>query len=168
MAHRSRGGLGSARAVDDEPAELVRDPSSPHYDAVRLLEAGIGDIQDIYADEPRTEPWASERERAALEYVRQDLLRIDPDARLEADCRTSSCRFRIYSKDARLTSELAAFPFSCMGRLTSADLEMTNEHGAYSDTYVLFDEQGRDHAWYVQNRDATCPRQRDRWHATTR
>lgn len=143
-------------SVPSDPTDV----NAPDYNAARAYEANRGNMQEIYAQEPRVEPWASDRERDVLEYTRDDVLAVDRDAKLEMDCRTSSCRIRIYSKDPHLVDVLGDYPFACMARYSTADLGQGEAGARYADVYILFGNQNHLTPEFMANRDLTCPKYR--------
>jgi hypothetical protein len=160
--------------VLSEPRELDKptgdptslDPRSPAYTAAMAFKATGANMQEIYVDEPRIEPWASDRERAIVAHAEADVLALDPKAKLEADCRASSCRVRIYSGSKFLTEEMGNYPFACLGRFSTADLGLVDPDDpdrTYADVYVLFGEQNRDPSPFAANRDLTCPNYAADW-----
>ena len=84
---------------------VVRDPHAATYSAAQLYKAGGGTHAEIYASEPRNPAWADRREKEIAEYPRAEILQVDPDAKVEVDCRTSSCRVRIRSRNPQLVAQ---------------------------------------------------------------
>ena len=135
----------------------------PGYTAARAYELLRGNIQEIYAAEERSEPWATERGTAIVDYTKQDIQNVDPRSKVEIDCRTSSCRIRIYSEDLRLVDAMGDYPFACMARYGTADLMQGAPGARYADFYLLFGDQNQEPAAFLENRDITCPQYRDKW-----
>lgn len=160
----------SARAPRQLLADdsAVADPHHPGYTAALAYEATLRNIQEIYAGEPRDEKWASERERAILDYTSKDVTDLDPNARTEIDCRTSSCRIRIYSEEPHLISIMGDYPYACLARYATGELEQGAADSHYADFYILFGDQNKDPAAFAENRDVTCPKYRDLWLEYTR
>lgn len=157
---------GSRPPVDGAGAPPRRD--EPGDSAYGIYAAGGRHPRELYADERRTEPWATRRANELLAYPSDDIRRVDPDAKVEVDCRTSSCRIRVYSKSPFLISELGDYPFACMGRYTTADLDQrdpSRPDSAFADIYILFDGQNLDEGAFTANRDRTCPKYREQWRA---
>jgi hypothetical protein len=144
------------------------DPHHPSYTAALAYEATLRSIPEIYAGEPRDEKWASEREHAILDYTSKDVTDLDPNARTEIDCRTSSCRIRIYSEDPHLVSIMGDYPYACLARYATGELEQGSAGSRYADFYILFGDQNKDPAAFTENRDLTCPKYRDLWLEYTR
>ncbi len=120
-------------------------------------------MQELYAEELRTEPWATEREAAIRDYTLADIQRLDPAAEVRFDCRSSSCRIRIYSTNQHLTEEMGDYPFACMAKWGTSDLGMAEGERRYADFYVLFGEDNLTVDAFGPNRDLTCPRYRAIW-----
>lgn len=133
------------------------------YTAARVYEMTLGNIQEVYAAEERSEPWATEREKAILDYTERDVTAVDPSARIEIDCRTSSCRIRVYSEVKHLVGAMGDYPYSCMARYGTADLEQGEPGSRYADFYILFGDQNQDSHAFAHNRDRTCPKYREDW-----
>jgi hypothetical protein len=139
------------------------DPTQPGYTAAHAFEALHRNMQEVYAAEPRIDPWATRREAAIRDYTQRDVLDADPRSRMEFDCRASSCRIRIYSDDVRLVDTMGDFPFSCMARYGTADLLQVQDGVKYADFYILFGDDTQESDAFLANRDATCPRYRTEW-----
>lgn len=156
-------GSGSACAPKGFPAGHKTEAPSPIYTAARVYETTRGDMQEVYATEARTEPWATVREREVISYAERDIHEVDPDAKIEIDCRTSSCRIRIYSEKPHLNNAMGDYPFACMARYGTAELEKGNPGHKYADFYILFGEQNLGEDAFLANRDLTCPKYREQW-----
>jgi hypothetical protein len=67
-------------------------PGQPGYDPTRFL--SVMPAGDIYAQEPRNEPWAAKVESWLADRARRDLARAVPELEeLEVECRTTMCRY---------------------------------------------------------------------------
>lgn len=144
------------------------DPAHSLYTAAGAYEATHRNIQEIYSAESRKEPWASERERAILDYTNKDVSELDPKSRTEIECRTSSCRVRIYSEDPHLISIMGDYPYACLGRYATGEFDQGSAGSRYADFYVLFGEQNQLPDAFQDNRDLTCPQYRELWLEYTR
>jgi hypothetical protein len=160
-------GNGDTGGIRDTLQAASQSPKKPRdrgaYTAAGAFELTHHNMQEVYAAEARTEPWATRREAAILDYTRTDILEADPAAKIDMDCRTSSCRIRIWSDDIRLVDYMGDFPFSCMARYGTADLTQTDGTRKYADFYILFGDATQDDDDYVANRDLTCPKYREIW-----
>ena len=159
------GRTGSGRTSATHPNSLapagesrpVTDPKLPGYNAFALHKLGGRNPEEIYAEEPRREPWATEREKAIDDFIRADILAHDPKAILEIDCRTSSCRTRIYSESPFLTSEFGGFPFGCWAKLMTGDLEQRDRQGRmFANLYSLFGADNLEAQGFETARDQWC------------
>ncbi|MBP6632443.1 MAG: hypothetical protein KBG28_25730 [Kofleriaceae bacterium] len=155
----------TASEVVPEPGTTGRDLAPPRatWTAAALHESTLRDMQELYAEELRTEPWATEREAAIRDYTLADIQRLDPAAEVRFDCRSSSCRIRIYSTNQHLTEEMGDYPFACMAKWGTSDLGMAEGERRYADFYVLFGEDNLTVDAFGPNRDLTCPRYRAIW-----
>jgi len=169
VVHPSGAPLGASESepAQPPPPELpATDPRAEGYNAAALHDITGRNLQEIYADEPRSEPWASTREQSVVSYSLDDLKKLDPNVEVDADCRTSSCRIRVYSSNPFLVEEMGDYPFACMARYSTGDLGMTDPgppQRTYADYYLLFGEQNLDDAAFTDNRDRTCPKIRASW-----
>jgi hypothetical protein len=138
----------------------------PVTPAARVHAEGGRSAQEIYADEPRQDAWASQRGAELLAYAKADVLAVDPDAKLDVDCRTSSCKIRLQSNNKLLNARSGNYPFACMGSYTTADLEQrdpAHPDVLFADIYILFGDENLDHDAFSMNRDQTCEKYREKW-----
>ena len=173
-AHDARGGegpvvggvaLAQPEQVDPATAALRLGAG---LTAAEIHESTLRDMQEVYADEVRLEPWASEREAALRDHALADLLAVDPQAEVSFDCRASSCRIRMYSTSQFLTDEMAPYPFPCVASLATADLAMVEGERQFADVYVLFGEDNLSAQAFGPTRDLTCPAYRSAWQERVR
>jgi hypothetical protein len=81
-------------------AGLVADPTAPGYDPVALL--GLVKLHELFSQEPRVEPWATEVESWVTSRLRADLDSMMPDVtELKVECKASTCRFTWRSEDSQ-------------------------------------------------------------------
>jgi hypothetical protein len=141
--------------VRNGPRDLVRDPRAKGYSGVDLFRAGPLGAAELFALEPRVEPWASRRENQMLSYAQADIAAIDPKATVKIECRTTICRSIIVSESPFLTSEFGPFPFGCGGAIVSGDLSLHNDKGQrFADLYSVWSDESLD--------ESSCPAARSR------
>jgi hypothetical protein len=170
-------------AVQAEPVPVVRlpapaspaprwwrlphgDPNKNTYNAFGLLTANVGlDVWEVFEHEPRSEPWASERERAIEDLIQTaDLKKYDPDATFMVECHTQICQLRIHSKRKRLTAALTPYPFPCVARQVRPVFGEGDEDTIYN--MIFAGEPGDDTLSAKGFRDrisSTCEQYRAQW-----
>lgn len=96
------------RRVRSEAA-VTTDPRAPDYDPVKLASVLEWPAPEVFAAEPRNEPWARPFE-SQLEAMVAESLAVDlPSATVtEVECRTASCRLSV-SVDAELADAAHAY-----------------------------------------------------------
>lgn len=91
-----RHGTSSAPIVATTKKAVEQNPLSPEYDPVLVSAVYERHVRELYEDEPRTEPFASEREAFLQSIVGADLEKYFPAAGVAGvECRTSSCVIRL-------------------------------------------------------------------------
>jgi hypothetical protein len=100
------------------PLQLIRDPLDPDYDAAKLFNFVSGSPVEFFAKEPRDEAWAPQREKDIEDMTMPAFHDADPDAKIEVECHTGSCRVSVHSRNKYLTSELGNFPLTCLANTT--------------------------------------------------
>jgi hypothetical protein len=117
--------------------------------------------------EPRDEAWAAAREADIASFLLPELLRADPAATLEVECRTATCRLRRRSPTA-LTDLLGDYPLVCLARRTtpmwgtSRDTSPTAAD-PYLDYFLMFGRETRDRDGFIERRGTTCADFREEW-----
>jgi hypothetical protein len=151
-------------AVGASEVDLVRDPATPGYDALALFRAGGADPSELFALEPRREPWAGQREASMLAYPRADILALDPAAEVTVECRTNICRIRVVSETPFLMAEFGGYPFGCGGSILTGELELTDAEGRhYADLYQVFGPDRLNETAYAAARERSCPGAREKF-----
>ncbi|HLL21819.1 MAG TPA: hypothetical protein VK427_06800 [Kofleriaceae bacterium] len=140
---------------------LERDNSA--YTAARAYETTRGQMDEVFANELRNADWASEREHQIASYTRRDILAVDPNAKMDVECKSSSCRIRIGSESRYLTDVMGDYPFACMARYGTAELTQGEPGSRYAVFYILFGSENQDNQKFLANRERTCPKYRDKW-----
>lgn len=144
------------------------DPRAPDYEPVAAYELmGGGNVRNLFLSEPRADPWASEREADLVSLVLPEWQAVDPDARVEAECRTATCRIRLFSQTS-LAERLGQYPLLCLAQKTAV---MTG-----TAVPVSPDAEEPVPSWFIVFRRETlprdgflswigdmCPRDRDEW-----
>ena len=153
-----------APPAPDPSARL--DPRHPDYNAVWWYESRGRDVLDLFAGEPRDEAWAQEREGDIVSQALPELQDADRDVRVEVECRTATCRVRVYSWKPMLTEESSFYPLTCLSSTTVPEwgtVEGSPDAIPYSDFYMIFGPDTRGRAGFLSRRDGTCARYRDEW-----
>ena len=148
----------------ERPVE--RDPRKPGYDAARVVELNERSPTDLFAAEPRVEPWATEREGDIISLALPEFRDVDHDARIEVDCHTGICRVRVHSsRPGVLTDRLDNYPLTCLASWASQDPGPRGPgvEDPFSDFYMIFGSETRDREDFLARRDDTCARYRDEW-----
>ncbi|HEY0480342.1 MAG TPA: hypothetical protein VGD37_22640 [Kofleriaceae bacterium] len=152
-----------ARPAARDARPLVRDPRKPGYDAARLFGARLDDARSIFEAEPRDDRWAGPREegieRASLDAFKS----VDPHARMEVECRTGTCRVRVFSKLPYLNNQMAPYPLMCLATYAQPEWGDPKIEEPYSDFYLMFGETTRGDEGFSAQRDGTCMKYRDEW-----
>lgn len=163
----------SAAPVTDAPGVILDegavsdDPRAPEYDASRIVfDRFHGYADALWAAEPTDAIWAPHRADQLRKYTEADIAAVDPDARVEIECHTASCRVRIYSETAFLTDTMGPYPFSCMAKLAMAGtLGADGPDGHYSETYLVFHRRGVSDEGFLSYQQTYCPKEREKWMA---
>lgn len=156
---RTSGDVGSdplALSGSDRP--IIRDPTSPDYDAGRLYAVSWSDGEGIFKAEPRREPWASDREYEFNDAIADELRSVDPDAKVEITCHTSSCVVHVSSTKAMLVEELGQYPIVYVSSFVEPDF---HPEAGYADYYVMFGASNLSSEGFQKQREAECPKWRD-------
>lgn len=95
-------------------AEPETDPTSPRYDANKLVIAGVGRPSDLFDVEPRDKAWASEREAMIKTIALTRLHEMDPGAQLDIECRTAICLVHLGSNNKAIIQWMGWYPIGCM------------------------------------------------------
>jgi hypothetical protein len=180
--YQQRGGAEVAADPSAIPAQIATSASSPPSGMMQRTDLSSATIarQATLANDLRmhlgnraddnTVPLAAEQ-YAATEHSVQELyaleqrveLALDPTATIEADCRRSACRVRIYSEEGHLISVMGDYPLGCMANFSTADLEQRDPGHRYADVYMLFNAESHGPEAFEKNRDLTCPKYRSEW-----
>jgi hypothetical protein len=145
------------------------DPRKPGYDPVAAYELmGGGNVRGLFVSEPRADPWAGEREADLARLILPELQAVDPDVRVEAECRTATCRLRLYSQMPALTERLGEYPLSCLASKTalmsgtSAPVSPDAEEPVPS-FFLVFRRETLDRVAFLSWIGDMCPRERAEW-----
>lgn len=143
------------------------DPRQPDYDPVAAYQlGGEGNVMRLFDSEPRDEAWASEREADISSFLRRDMQAADPEAILDVECRTATCRLRRRSPTAQ-TDSLGNYPLVCLATRTTplwgTARDTAPDAEPYDDYFLVFDRATRDRDGFFKRRGATCADFREKW-----
>ncbi|HWU88313.1 MAG TPA: hypothetical protein VN253_13600 [Kofleriaceae bacterium] len=144
------------------------DPRQPGYDAKAAFDlrgGGPGDVLALFHDEPRDPFWAPERETDIASQALSEFLDADRDARMEIECHTAICRVRVHSRNPLLTRRIGFYPLAC---IANSAVPLWGPSGPevedqFTDFYLVFGPDIREHDGFVASRDLTCARYREQW-----
>jgi hypothetical protein len=144
------------------------DPRQPGYDPVAAYQlGGEGNVLRLFLSEPRDEAWASQREADIASFVLPELQTADPEAQLEVECRTATCRLRRRSPTS-LADRLADYPLVCLATRTAPmwgtamDASPEAEDPGL-DYFLVFGQETRGRDGFRGRHGATCTDFREEW-----
>jgi hypothetical protein len=142
------------------------DPHRPGYDALAAFDlrgGGGADVLALFRAEPRDPAWAPEREADIVDQALSEFLDADRDARMEVECRTATCRVRVYSSNPVITRQLGDYPLACIANSTVPFGGGGPEDEQFLDLFMVFGPEVRDRDGFLASRDLTCARYREAW-----
>jgi hypothetical protein len=171
------GGSSIAPPAEVAPLRIIRDPSDPYYDAAKLFGFVGGSPIDFFAKEPRDNVWAPQREKDIVELALPAFREVDPNAQIDVECHTGSCRVTVHSRNKYLTDEMGNYPLTCLANKAvpvwgpGIDDEPGAGSDPRSDFYLFFGQEtrGRDGMLkstkvdQVTGEPGSCARYREGW-----
>lgn len=157
-----------ARTVGSAERPLERDPRKPGYSAARIYGIRMDGAREIFEAEPRDPVWAKQRETDVADAALNELKQVDPEVKMEVECRTGTCRVRVHSRIPYLTDQMAFYPLVCLaafaqpewGNSTTVD---PSAEDPFSDFYLIFGDSNQDSKGFTAWKAGTCPQYRDDW-----